>query len=308
MAVYLEPVRADFWQLYREPDGSYLDPLGPKNCTTHSMSRAIMRHFEGARPPGITGVWPPTGYAIRRYTGDAEGGTNLGQMAVVGRNYYGMELEDRYRMGWDAFLGELEETRGAILQLRYKRIRDHSVFRGSFTFTDNHAIWVSGVDRERGVATGVVDPLADGRAAGIFRGPADYPLSLLRAAAGELNISTSGYRALGYGLVYAGFTRATGLPPGTTAPEVTMNVLDGRAVNAILTSPVQRVAARKGARFYDKVGGRVIDTAPFEIRIPLLCYPATGWRGVMITTRGGNPSAPLRTIEAFVDKDDVRLL
>jgi hypothetical protein len=235
MPIYVEPVSADFWQLFKEPDGSYLDPMGPKDCMTHVCSRLIVRDREGVRPPNTPGVWSPNGYDIRRHcidpkTGkpDVTGGVNHGQIAIVAKERYNVTLTKHYDLRFDDFVDLVEETKGAGLSLWYNRIR-LSKYRGSTTFSENHELFVSGVDRDRGVFTGVVDPLADGRLVGstrMFRGPAEYPISLLRMAAGELNVSSrvGDYVKLGTGYCYAITTRATGDYTGLWGADVPANV------------------------------------------------------------------------------------
>jgi hypothetical protein len=232
VTVYVEPVRADFWQLAKEPGSTrYLDPLGPKDCMTHSAARAVMRALEGQRPAGATGVWPPTGYEIRRHcidpdTGgpDTTGGVRHSQIVAVVKRLYGVELTPFYGNSFDDLVDLVDETRGAMVSLWYKRIRDNASRRGSFTFFENHEFFANGVDRSRAVFTGTVDPLADGRQAGLFHGPGTYPFSLVKAAMGELNVSmkVGQYAALGAGKGYFLVTKPTGAAPSApTGPIVT---------------------------------------------------------------------------------------
>lgn len=218
MAIYVEPVRPDFWQLAKKADGSYLDPLGPKDCMTHSAARAVMRHQEGHKPAVISGVWPPTGYEIRRHCidpathkPDISGGVRHSQVQAAVKSLYGVELVAYYGNSFDDLVDLIAETRGAMISLWYKRIRDNAARRGSFTFYQNHEIFANGVDRTRSVFTGVVDPLADGRQAGLYHGPGEYPFSLIKPAMGELNVSQdpNGYVPLGSGKGYFMVTKPT---------------------------------------------------------------------------------------------------
>jgi hypothetical protein len=266
-AIYVEPVAPDFWQLAKN-HGTYIDQWGPKDCTTHSMARTIMRHYEGQKPAGITGAWPPNGEFIRSVTRnrdgtlDREGGNNLGQMAAVGKEFYGFSLGVRQGMPFSSFVTMIEAGRGALVQLWYEPIRV-SPFRGSETFFDNHAIFVSGVDRAAGVFTGVVDPLADGRRTGLFHGPASYPIALIREAAGRLNVGTpTNYRALGAGLINAGFTQATGTPPGAlvaaaAAAEVEVHFAPGAIVRKYRLSDAGCITS-----FADETWGPLPSMAP----------------------------------------------
>ena len=221
-AVYIEPVVTDFWQLAKYPGDGYVDPWGPLDCQPHSAARAIERHFEGIKPANIAGHWPPTGAFIRSVTRNADGtldrsgGTTLAQMRDVLGKYYGMTLEVHYGLPWDDFLSNVEATKGATLSIDYEPIRT-SIYRGSFTFSDNHQIFIPAIDRAKGLAKGVIDPLCDGRLTSggrVSKGPQDMPLSLLKTAAGRLNLATKeSPRRLGFGLCYVGFTRMTGTPP-----------------------------------------------------------------------------------------------
>lgn len=227
--VYIEPVRADFWQLYREPGGGYLDPLGPRNCMTHSAARAVMRATEGVRPAGTPGAWPPTGYEIRRHcidpnTGlaDTSGGVNHTQVKSAVKRLYGVDLTLYYGNSFDDMVDLSAETRGIMVSLWYEPIRDNIYRRGSFTFYQNHEIWIPNVDRSHSRFIDVVDPLADGRQTGLFHGPGAYSFNLIKNAMGRLNVASSGYRALGYGKGYFATTKITGAPPASPRFNVTI--------------------------------------------------------------------------------------
>ena len=309
MTVYAEKERADFWQLAKDSDGSYIDPLGPKNCQTHTASRLIMRACEGIRPPGIKGVWPPTGYAIRRYTGDTSGGVRHSQVASVASTYYGVSLGVRYNVPFDDVIDMVEETRGVGLSIWYKRIRDYVPRRGSFTFYENHEIFIGGVDRDRGVFTNVIDPLADGRQPGLYHGPGEYPISLLRMAAGDLNVSSriGDYVRLGTGLAYTIMTKPTGgapVPAPAPAPveRDPMQIVDAHTKNAILTSPSLHMRLPAGTKLYRTPGGAAVKTTTKEINPCLVSYPGTGWRGVMVDFRETSTS-PMQTWLCYVPKN-----
>lgn len=259
---YVEPERADFWQLYREPGStSYLDPLGPKNCGTHSAARMAMRSLEGIRPAGILGQWYPNGYDIRRHcynpdgTRDTAGGVHHGQTRSALRLLYGVDVVNHYSADFDEIVAHLEATRPISLSLWYRPIRDTANRRGSFTFYQNHEIFLGGVDRARGVFTNVVDPLADGRQTGLYHGPGEYPISLIRSAAGQLNIASSGYGAVGYGRAYYQVGPATGTPPAS--PRLYRVEITGRTPLYVLPNG-ERVGAVSLATYTctrTKIGG-----------------------------------------------------
>ncbi len=171
------------------------DPLGGVNCTCYSGAMACDDHSCGTKVP--------TGKRVRELTGDRSGGTNLAQVDDVLRTNYGVDLDTRYRYPWTEFAKRIEGGASAILQGGYSVIKATS-FRGSETFSGNHAIFVP-----HGWA--VMDPLCDGRRAGIYKFHGQpYPTDLIRRFAGHLNMEgRSGYppKYLGDGLVYASFTR-----------------------------------------------------------------------------------------------------
>jgi len=143
----------------------------------------------------------PSGATIRNLTGDTSGGTNLSQVQYVDIRYYGHTPRLFQPIAWTDILG-LSQDRGFILQLGYGPIADssHDCFRNRFR--DNHSIWINNRD-----ATGFIgaDPGADGRYPGCPSGYQHYSFSLLRAAAGKLDLSglgTSAYRPLGAGKAY----------------------------------------------------------------------------------------------------------
>lgn len=312
MSVYVEPVRADFYQLYREPDGTYLNPTGPLDCQAHSASRMVMRINEGVKPAGITGIWPPTGSAIRRYTGDTSGGLTHAQVARVMRDHYNTPVSTFYRLPISDVIDALEETRPVSLSLWYRRIRDYTPRRGSFTFYQNHEIFIGGVDREQGVFTNVVDPLADGRQTGIYKGPGEYPISLIRAAAGELNVAGSGdYEPLGVGLCYANIGPPTGQAPAPPPSPINyganpMIQLDGPAVQKLLfgTGTPRRMALPKGTVVYrspSPAGSEILDRLGADVKAVMVGIPRDGWRGVIISTRNF-PDGIRRDVIAYVPK------
>lgn len=170
-------------------DGS---PFAGSNCNCWSAAKAADDDSCGAKKP--------TSAQVRTWTGDTSGGTNLAQVDDALNRHLGIDLDTRYRYPWADFVRRINGGASAILQGWYAPIRD-SRFRGSETFGGNHSIQVP-------PGFGALDPLADGRRAGIYKYHGEaYPLPLLREFAGRLNIGAGRYVALGSGLVYASFTR-----------------------------------------------------------------------------------------------------
>jgi len=138
---------------------------------------------------------------VRTWTGDTSGGTNLAQVDWALRTHVGIDLDTRYKYPWSEFIRRVQGGASAILQGWYAPIRD-SRFGASETFGGNHSMLVM-----PGLV--VMDPLADGRRAGIYKYHGEaYPESLLRTFAARLNLAVPpAYSPLGDGLVYAAFTR-----------------------------------------------------------------------------------------------------
>lgn len=171
------------------------DPLGGLNCTTYSGAMAGDYHTCGAKVP--------TGKRVRELTGDRSGGTTLTQVDYALRRGWNIDLDTRIgsaRLTWSQFEDKIDAGRAAILQGSYRVIRP-TRFTGSTTFTGNHAIlvlpgWV------------VMDPLCDGRRPGIYKYHGEvYPKELLKRFAGDLVLTPSTGRRLGFGLTWASFTR-----------------------------------------------------------------------------------------------------
>lgn len=308
MSVYVEPTNIGFWQLAREPGGDYIDPTGPKDCQTFSASRLIIRANEGQKPVGVSAPWPPTGEVVRNFTGDTVGGTNHSQMVDVAASRYRTTLDKHNGIPFDDFIDGIEETRGGSLSIWYRRIRNNVARRGSFTFYENHEVFIGGVDRDRGVFKNVVDPLADGRQTGLYHGPGDYSISLLRMAAGELNIARnpSDYQALGVGLCYALLSKPTGGAP-VPVPQphaidyggTPVNILKSGASTALLSTPQQRVHLKAKQVVYRSPSLKdPLTSMSVAADVVWTGTPAGGWKTVVIRTASldGVP----RIVEAYV--------
>jgi hypothetical protein len=140
---------------------------------------------------------------VRVWAGDTVGGTNLSQVDAALNAHTSTRLDVRYRYPFASFLAKVRAGQGAILQGGYAPIAD-SRFDAGGGFRGNHSVYVP-ADLK------VMDPLADGRRAGIYKFHGEvYPTDLLERFAGHLNLEArAGQPAilLGNGLVYAAFTR-----------------------------------------------------------------------------------------------------
>lgn len=170
------------------------DPLGGSNCTCYSGAMAGDYDTCGKKVP--------TGKRVRELTGDKTGGTTLAQVDYALRKGWDIDLDTRTgsnKMTWEAFEKAINSGRGAILQGSYSVIKN-TMYSGSKTFSGNHAIYVPPTWK-------AMDPLCDGRRAGIYKYKGDvYPKSLLKRFAGTLDLNGKG-RILGIGYVWCSLTR-----------------------------------------------------------------------------------------------------
>jgi hypothetical protein len=169
------------------------------NCGPASHAMAADRHRKGVDPKTPHG-WLPTPSEIRNYmTPNSCGGTNLQQNDAACTHMYLVNMDVRYGVPWTTFRSAIISGRGAVVQILYSKVPAR--FDGSPGFGGNHAVFVN----ERRSSDGaylVYDPLADGRRAGIPKGPQWWPASVLQAAAYAMPGTAAG-------CVNASFTRDT---------------------------------------------------------------------------------------------------
>jgi len=170
------------------------------NCGPASQAMAAQRHRKGVDPRNSHG-WPPMPPEIRnRISPYGCSNTNLSQLDAAALHLYGVDMLVRYGISWSSFQSLIISGRGAIVQISYRVIAP-TKFDASPGFYGNHGVYVN----ERRASDGaylVYDPLADGRRAGIPKGPQWWPASLLKAAAYAMPGTASG-------TVNASFTRDT---------------------------------------------------------------------------------------------------
>jgi hypothetical protein len=171
-----------------------------QNCGPASQAMAAQRHRKGIDPKNVHG-WPPMPAEIRNQVSPHScGATNMNELDVAAMHLYGVDMLVRYGIPWASFQSLIISGRGAIVQISYSVIHG-TKYDACPTFRGNHGIYVN----ERRASDGaflVYDPLADGRRAGIPKGPQWWPASLLKAAAYAMPGTAAG-------LVNASFTRDT---------------------------------------------------------------------------------------------------
>jgi len=174
---------------------------GGVDCTAHSASNAIDHATCGAKDPG--------GRTIRLKSSEPvpdpnSPGLNLSQVATVAKNHYGVSLDIRIgsrKVPWAEYEKRRTSGQGAIIQVNYGPIAD-SKYDAGRGFRGGHAMFES--------AHATYDPLADGRASGVFRHNGSvYDRDIIKKAAGSLIIASSsqGVVRVGNGFIWAAFTR-----------------------------------------------------------------------------------------------------
>lgn len=152
---------------------------GPYDCTAHSASNAIDGSTCGAKDPG--------GRVIRLMSNEdvpnwASPGLNLWQVQDVAAElgvtltvYVGSKA-----LTWAQYEAKRKSGQHGIIQVRYASIADSKYnagrgFRGNHALSENHA--------------STFDPLADGRAAGVWKHNGSlYQRDVIRSAAEQLDI------------------------------------------------------------------------------------------------------------------------
>lgn len=169
---------------------------GPVDCTAHACSRSIGHATCGKKLP--------SGRSIRLLSNEPipdprSPGLNLPQVRDVAMDSYGVFLDVRIgaqALTWAQYEQRRLSGQGAILQVGYGPIAD-SRYDAGRGFRGNHAIFES--------LHATYDPLADGRAPGVFRHDGSvYDRNVIRKAAGQLLLGST---KLGEGKVWAAFTR-----------------------------------------------------------------------------------------------------
>jgi len=184
---------------YEVPPGFQLvsgGSTGPVDCTAWSASRAIGH--------ATCGVERPSGRIIRLLSSEPipsprSPGLNLPQVRDVAWDSFRVFLDVRIgaqAVSFDEYEARRLAGQGAILQVGYGPIAD-SRWDAGRGFRGGHALFES--------IHATYDPLADGRAPGVFRHDgAVYDREVIKRAAGALVLGSS---KLGVGKVWAAFTR-----------------------------------------------------------------------------------------------------
>lgn len=250
--------------------------LGPLSCTSFSFAMAGDR--------ATLGKVVPKGCDVRKATGDTVGGTTLRQNAAALLAQWEIGLSSVFYGSFEDFLGHLSEGRGAVIQFAYGLIRE-SIFRGSESFTGGHAAFVNEYDKSAGKVL-VYDPLADGRRAGIAKGPDWWPVSLLKAAAGGLKVNAAGTR-VGFGKAWWAYTKVTS-PVSHPDPVATTDYGENAMIAAIerFDDSAYVMSLKAGQTLYrePKIGAKPVTKMVAASNVPVVGNAASGWKAVVIFT------------------------
>jgi hypothetical protein len=181
--------------------------LGGVNCTCAAAAMTVRHARDDARP---------SAQDVRDLCFENDGtpnvteGTNLRQVGSAIDQGWGVDLDIRTPMGYDAMWERLlDRSLVAILQIRYLELRGMpGLYNSRVTPDINHAVTVS----RDGNEMVVWDPMADGRAANIARAPVRTSPDNFRRATAQLKFNNAGTRVLGHGRVNCGFVRGMAGP------------------------------------------------------------------------------------------------
>ena len=260
------------------------DRWGSYNCAAYALAKGL--EFD------TCGVVQRTGADIRSLTDEPipnpnSPGLHHGQLRDVAAKF-GVRLELINGGPWDEVDDALASGHGVLLAVNYREIRG-TTFSGQRSFYGNHELFVM-------PALFTYDSLADGRTSSgtrVFDGPAEYPVSLLRRAAGDFvtRYSSSGavLARLGYGRVVAAILpRKHPLLPdtGTEPPVVTPpNPQPGERNVAILTAYKNHTfRMAKGQPLYRHPGGPKVTVLAKAGSVEYIGKAGAGWVAVRVGT------------------------
>lgn len=245
---------------------------------------------QGKRP-AKGAPWYPTGASMRYESGDRSGGIMPSTLDIALNREYGIDLD--VRIATVASVREALRDRRAVGALvRYKAISDagHS---GSPGFIGNHSVDLAGILEPPSGTERVLDldPLYDGRRAGIPKGPQWIEGSTIWRAAGDLILDDSGVtvrQRYGSGRVYAVFTSTSYVPskvvedaPATAADKENQMI---RGAWGVTSAKVQKL--QPGQPLYVSPGGRritrVSSTKP--VFVSFMGKVGTSWGAVLVRT------------------------
>jgi len=175
------------------------------NCGAASEAMRVVSQRKGIRPSAGS-PWFPTGASIRRETGDRIGGLNPSQTTAASEREYGVPHASPRIDPWPNVTSRLWAGYAVDLLVSYGPINDANL-GGSPGFRGNHRLVLVGIRSVTGGGTQVLsaDPLYDGRRSGIWQGQRWISTSIMRQAAGKLDLGGGTTVDARYGPGYAYF-------------------------------------------------------------------------------------------------------
>jgi hypothetical protein len=155
------------------------------NCGAASEAMRDVSQMKGVRP-GAGSPWPPTGASIRRETGDTSGGLTPTQTTAATRREYGIATGTPQIGPKQRALDLL--ARGYMVDLLVNYAAIDRYMSGSPGFKGNHRLPLGGRNTDTHKLLSL-DPLYDGRRAGIPEGPRWIPQTTLFEGASKLELS-----------------------------------------------------------------------------------------------------------------------
>lgn len=246
------------------------------NCTCASAAMAA--------DDDTCGAYVPSPNTVRLWTGDTAGGTTLAEVDAALNAHTPTRLDVRYRYPWEYVVKRVNAGASAILQGGYGPIAD-SRFDGGGGFRGNHAILLT---------PGLVamDPLADGRRAGIYKYHGEaYPEALLRKFASKLNLGGEPPRLLGDGLAYVGFARDNDAEYVATVRPIAGQTLREYTRYFVASGVVTGYERRRTKGFQAKcTPPELILTQSHDAKVSLVRITEGGYSGFWISAKWSDPA------------------
>lgn len=256
------------------------DRYGSYNCAAYVLAKAI--EFDTCGDVIITGS------RVRQLSSEPtpdpkSPGLHHGQLRDVAAQF-GLRCEKLDGAPWDELADARRMGHACCIQIGYRPLRT-TTFSGQRTFYSNHELL-----ELPGIGWFTYDPLCDGRASGgvrVFRGPANYPESLLMQAAGDFNTKNG---RLGFGrvnvLVLPHRHPYDQLPDTSTPPVVIPQPYDGNERNVAILSAYAGHTFRlsKGQPLYRSPSGPRVTVMARTGSIEYIGKAGAGWVAVKVGT------------------------
>lgn len=254
------------------------DRYGSYNCAAYVLAKAI--EFDTCGDIILTGA------RVRQLSSEPEPdpgspGLHHGQLRDVAAQF-GLRCEVLNGAPWDELADARRMGHTCCIQVGYRPIRTTS-FSGQRSFYGNHELGIY-----PGSGWFSYDPLCDGRISNgsrVFRGPADYPQSLLMQAAGDF-LTKQGRLGFGRVNVLVLPHRRISLPDTGTGPVVVLSGPKPTEQNVALTGvyEARNLRLAKGQPLFRYPGGPKVTVLAKEGAVPYRGKAGAGWVAVKVGT------------------------